>query len=73
MNEAHAHPHNAERETFVDINGMRQPRPAPRFSRTNPDLPGESPIPGEHNESALADWGFSADEIAALQSDEVIS
>ena len=73
MNEAHAHPHNAERETFVDINGMRQPRPAPRFSRTNPDLPSESPIPGEHNESALSDWGFSADEIAALQSDEVIS
>ena len=72
MNEAHAHPHNAERGTFIEVEGVRQPRPAPRFSRTEPEVARPSPIPGEHNDEALQEWGFSADEIAALREADAI-
>lgn len=67
MNEAHAHPHNAERGTFIEVEGLRQPGPAPRFSRTKPVVARPSPLPGEHNEEALKDWGLDDDLIAAVQ------
>jgi alpha-methylacyl-CoA racemase len=73
MSEAHEHPHNAERGTFIEIDGVRQPGPAPRFSRTRPEVARPSPIPGEHNDEALQEWGFSADDIAALRAAEAIS
>jgi len=73
MNEAHAHPHNAERGTFIEVEGVKQPGPAPRFSRTAPEVARPSPIPGEHNYEALEDWGFTADEIATLRDEEAIS
>ena len=37
--EAHRHPHNIAREAFIEVDGVRQPAPAPRFSRTRPDTP----------------------------------
>jgi alpha-methylacyl-CoA racemase len=53
--EAYRHPHNAARRTFVDVGGIRQPAPAPRFSRTPPAVPrpaGEAlPV-----EAILASW-----------------
>ncbi len=64
--EAIAHPHHQERGTFVELDGVTQPAPAPRFSVTTPEIQSPPPLPGEHSESALAAWGFSADEIAAL-------
>ena len=73
MNEAHEHPHNVERDTFIEIEGIRQPGPAPRFSRTAAEVARPSPIPGEHNEEVLAEWGFSDDDIAALRDAEAIS
>jgi alpha-methylacyl-CoA racemase len=73
MNEAHAHPHNEARGTFIEIEGVKQPGPAPRFSRTKPVVARPSPIPGEHNDDALQDWGFTAAEIAALRDAEAIS
>jgi alpha-methylacyl-CoA racemase len=73
MNEAHAHPHNEARGTFIEIEGVKQPGPAPRFSRTKPVVARPSPIPGEHNDDALQDWGFTADEIAALRDADAIS
>jgi len=73
MNEAHAHPHNQARGTFIEIEGVKQPGPAPRFSRTKPEVARPSPIPGEHNEEALLDWGFSADDIAALRDAKAIA
>jgi len=73
MGEAHEHPHNAERGTFIEVDGVRQPGPAPRFSRTSPEVARPSPIPGEHNDEALEEWGFSADDIAALRAAEAIS
>ena len=58
LSEAHDHPHLAARGTFVSDNGVVQPAPAPRFSRT-PAALGEPPAaPGQHTRSALADWGI---------------
>jgi len=65
--EAHEHPHNLARGTFTEVGGLRQPAPAPRFSRTPGAIAGPSPKPGEHTDAALADWGFSAGEIAELR------
>jgi alpha-methylacyl-CoA racemase len=63
--EAPKHPHNVARETFVEIDGVIQPAPAPRFSRTKPKVQG--PPAGANNDIALSAWGFSENEIAALQ------
>lgn len=67
MDEAPEHPHNQARRTFIEIDGVTQPGPAPRFSRTAPEIQRPPPQPGENAAAALADWGFSAEEIAALQ------
>jgi alpha-methylacyl-CoA racemase len=65
--EAPEHPHNAARKTFVAVDGVIQPAPAPRFSVTPGAIQGPPPEVGAHNESALAGWGFSPAEIAALR------
>jgi alpha-methylacyl-CoA racemase len=72
MDEAPRHPHNVARQTFVTRDGVVQPAPAPRFSRTVPELPSEPPKAGQHNDEALADWGFTAAEIAALKERKVV-
>ncbi|MEM6706857.1 MAG: CaiB/BaiF CoA-transferase family protein [Acidobacteriota bacterium] len=71
--EAMAHPHNRERETFIEVDGVKQPAPAPRFSRTAAAHPVPPPKAGEHNREALGDWGFDGDAIAALESSGAIS
>ncbi|NQU65349.1 MAG: CoA transferase [SAR324 cluster bacterium] len=70
--EVNEHPHNKARHSFIEVEGVLQPAPAPRFSRTPPEMRYPPPKRGEHNESALKDWGFQAEEIAALKSAEVI-
>jgi alpha-methylacyl-CoA racemase len=72
MAEAPAHPHNAARGTFVDIGGVTQPAPAPRFSRTIPEAGITPALPGQHSKAVLADWGWSADDIAGLAARGVI-
>jgi alpha-methylacyl-CoA racemase len=67
LDEAPNHPHNAERKTFVTVEGVVQPAPAPRFSETPGAIQGPPPKIGAHNDEALADWGFSAGDIAALK------
>jgi len=64
--EAPDHPQNAERGAFVEIDGTRQPAPAPRFSRTPSEIRRISPRPGQGGRELLAEWGFSAAEIDAL-------
>ena len=65
--EAVLHPHNKARGTYVDIDGIIQPAPAPRFSRTIPDLPiPPQPNDPEQAETALAAW-LEPREIAALR------
>ena len=70
--EACAHPHNVERETFVEVAGVKQPAPAPRFSRTPGVIDGPPPHPGEHTEEVLSSWGFSENEIQNLRNIDAI-
>ncbi len=67
LHEAPTHPHLRARNTFVELDGVVQPAPAPRFSRTPGAIQGPPACPGEHSEAILADWGFSGQEIAALR------
>src|SRR5690606_31598556 len=71
--EAPDHPHLRARETFVEVEGARQPGPAPRFSRTPGRIERLGPRPGEHTDSALAAWGFSGEELSALRDAGAIS
>jgi alpha-methylacyl-CoA racemase len=67
FDEAHEHPHNAARGTFTTRDGMLQPSPAPRFSRTPGEIAGPPAHPGQHTEDALVDWGFTAAEVTKLR------
>jgi alpha-methylacyl-CoA racemase len=65
--EAPRHPHNVHRGTFTEQWGITQPSPAPRFSRTPPELaPPPAPV-GQHTDEARAHWGFTAERIADLR------
>lgn len=66
MQDAPLHPHNQAREAFVDIAGVRQPAPAPRFSRTPGSIQSPPPLLGEHTQQRLLDLGLSSEEIARL-------
>ena len=72
MEEAPKHPQNVFRNTFVEVEGVLQPAPAPRFNRTKPEIQGPPLMQGEHTEPALADWGFTQDEIQELKAGDVI-
>jgi alpha-methylacyl-CoA racemase len=56
--EAPLHPHNVARASFLDLDGVRQPAPAPRFSRTVPPTPGPPALPGDHTLAVLAELGL---------------
>jgi alpha-methylacyl-CoA racemase len=60
------HPHHRARNSFVEVADVPQPAPAPRFSRTPPEVTRRPPLPGEHTDAVLAEWGFDEDEIARL-------
>ena len=61
LTEAPSHPHLAARSTYVEIDGITQPAPAPRFSRT-PTTAGPIELPGGHSRQILADWGVPGAE-----------
>jgi alpha-methylacyl-CoA racemase len=65
--EARAHPHNVARGTFVEVAGVAQPGPAPRFSATPAPVPAPAVAAGTNTDEVLASWGFGADEVAALR------
>lgn len=65
MDEAPRHPHNQSRGTFIEVDGVVQPAPAPRFSRSGTVTP-RAPMAGARGDDVLADWGFAAVEIDAL-------
>ena len=66
LDEAAEHPHNKERGTLVEANGVLQAAPAPRFSRTAPEMPGPVAVPGDNSREILADLGMSEADIDAL-------
>jgi alpha-methylacyl-CoA racemase len=72
MDEAPHHPHNAARKTFVDVDGVTQPAPAPRFSRTPGQARPVAAAPGQDGGAVLADWGWSEDAIAGLRRDNIV-
>ena len=72
MAEAPQHPHNVARATFIEVGGVTQPAPAPRFSRTAPEIGITPALPGQHSAAVLRDWGLSDDDIAALAAAHII-
>jgi alpha-methylacyl-CoA racemase len=65
--EARAHEHSRARAAYVELAKVAQPAPAPRFSRTAPELRRAPPERGESGREALADWGFAPDDVARLK------
>jgi alpha-methylacyl-CoA racemase len=64
--EAPNHPHNVARRTFIEVDGVPQPAPAPRFSRTVPAAPRSPALPGAHTRDVLAGLGFDEGAVAEL-------
>ncbi len=71
--EAPRHRHNRARGTFVEIDGVTQPAPAPRFSRTPGAVRAGPALPGQHTDEALRDWGFTRAELASLRASGAIA
>ena len=67
LDEAPNHPHIKHRKTFVEADGVVQPAPAPRFSRTAPELVRPPSFEGQHTAEVLADFGFDQERIQALR------
>ena len=72
MDEAYEHPHNKERGTFIEIAGVMQPAPAPRFSRTPGSVSSPPPHAGENTEEVLSGLGLTTDEILMLREQNII-
>jgi alpha-methylacyl-CoA racemase len=72
LTEAPQHPHNRARGTFVEVDGVTQPAPAPRFSRTAAATPTPPRTPGADSAAILADWGLGPDAIETLSAAKVI-
>ena len=66
LGEAPVHPHNIARRTFIDLDGVFQPGPAPRYSQTMLDRPDPPRREGQDGEMILADLGYSSNEISEL-------
>lgn len=73
MDEAPDHPHMRHRETFVEVAGVTQPAPAPRFSRTEPEITRPPSFEGQHTDEVLEGFGLSGDEIASLRAAHAIA
>ena len=65
--EAPHHPHARARAAFIEVGGVVQPGPAPRFDRSSTDMPRPAPAIGAHTDEVLREAGFTPAEVAALQ------
>ncbi|MEX0962807.1 MAG: CaiB/BaiF CoA-transferase family protein [Pseudohongiellaceae bacterium] len=72
LGEAPSHPHNIDRATYVEFDGVTQPAPAPRFSRTPSEIQSPAAMVGEHSEEILTDWGFTENDIELLRTAKAI-
>ena len=72
LSEAPSHPHNIARQTFIEVDGVTQPAPAPRFSRTQGQVQFPAAIAGEHTAEILENWGFTDKEISHLKTTKAI-
>ena len=71
--EAQEHPHNVDRQSFVEVDGVPQAAPAPRFDRTPPQLPGPTASPGDHTDEILGAAGFDQSEIEKLRASGAVA
>jgi len=67
LGEAPGHAQHRARDSFVEVGGVMQPTPAPRFSATPSALPNPAPTRGQHGEAALRDWGFDEAQVKRLR------
>jgi alpha-methylacyl-CoA racemase len=70
--EAPRHPHAKARAAYVDVEGVTQPAPAPRFSRTPPTATSSAPTRGAHTDGVLEEYGFAPAEIKELRAAGVV-
>ena len=73
MSEATNNEHVKARNTIIERGGVPQPAPAPRFSRTTPEVQRDAPWPGQHTDEALADWGVGAADLAKLRENGAVA
>ncbi len=73
MEESTEHPHMVDRGTFVEVGGVTQAGPAPRFSRTEAQIQGPPAHPGQHTDEVLASFGFSEARIVDLRASGAIA
>lgn len=71
IKEAQSHPHNQARQTYTDVDGMRQPAPAPRFSRTEPGIRFAARQYGADTTEVLGELGFQPDQLDVMRSEKV--
>ncbi|HEX3489039.1 MAG TPA: CaiB/BaiF CoA-transferase family protein [Streptosporangiaceae bacterium] len=71
--EAPQHPHAVARNAFVEVGGITQPAPAPRFGRSAAGHPAPPPRPGADTDQVLADLGMSAGEVAKMRAKGVVA
>ena len=71
IKEAPSHPHNQARKTYVDVDGMQQPAPAPRFSRTKPGILFAARQYGADTAEVLGELGFNPEQLETMRSDKV--
>jgi alpha-methylacyl-CoA racemase len=71
--EAPRHPHAKARSAYVDVDGVTQPAPAPRFSRTPPAVTQGAPKRGAHTDDVLAEYGFTVAQIKDLRATGVVA
>jgi alpha-methylacyl-CoA racemase len=73
IQEAAQYPHNVARQSFIEVNGLLQHAPAPRFSRSTPATPTVPRVAGEDTNAVLNDFGYSAEQVAALREAGVVA
>jgi alpha-methylacyl-CoA racemase len=72
IEEAFRHPHNVSRGTFINLDGVHQPAPAPRFSRTVPQIQRPPSAARERCDIVLSEWGLTGDEIQRFKDSGVL-
>jgi alpha-methylacyl-CoA racemase len=71
--EAPEHPHNVARSTFVEVDGVRHPAPAPRLDRTPGELAVKACYAGQHTDDVLRELGYGDAEVADLRTGAVVA
>ncbi|MEJ7562057.1 MAG: CaiB/BaiF CoA-transferase family protein [Ilumatobacteraceae bacterium] len=72
MTEAAVHPHNVARKTFIEIDGVTQPAPAPRFSATPLTVSRPPSHAGEHTSEVFSEWGVLQEQLDAWKADGAV-